>query len=345
MLDQRDLTDDDLRERGELNRRADLVGRETLPQRSPEEYAGAVRVPDPGERQLLLAAYDDTSGDTGDSTDGGRLLGTAELWLPLLDNTEKAWFELHVDPPARRTGVGSALVRRIEEIAGAEGRTLLLAESHLPADDRDGHAHARFARACGYDVASVEVVRHLALPVPDAQLDAWRDEAGAERAGYRVETFAGAVPDELVASLCVLLGQLSVDAPTGTVDFEEEVMTPERYAAQVEVARAMGRTRLETVAVTPDGEVAAQSTLLVPTSPDDTDVDQWGTFVHRGHRGRRLGLAVKAANLRAAQQAAPHARVVVTQNAEDNPWMVAINERIGFRPVELTAEFVRRLDG
>lgn len=333
MLDQRDLTDDELRERGELNRRADLVGRADLPQRSPEEYAGAVRTPDPGERQVLLAAREDT----------GRLVGTVELWLPLLDNLDKAWCELRVDPAARRRGVGRALADRVVELAAEADRTLVLAEAHLPADEREDHGHARFARACGFEVANVEVVRHLTLPVPDDRLSAWLESTGAEAAGYRVETFAGAVPDALVASLSVLLGQLSVDAPSGTIDFDEEVMTPERYAAQVETARAMGRTRLETVALAPDGEVAAQSTLLVPDGPDRTDVEQWGTFVHRGHRGRRLGLAVKAANLRAAQQAAPHARVVVTQNAEDNPWMVAINEQIGFRPVELTAEFARRL--
>nr|WP_237447684.1 GNAT family N-acetyltransferase [Nocardioides flavescens] len=291
-----------------------------------------MRTPDPGERQLLLEASAD-----------GRLLGVAELWVPLLDNTDKAWFELHVDPLARRAGVGTALVRRVEELARAEGRTLLLAETHLPADEREDHGHARFARACGYERASVEVVRHLDLPVPDERLQDWVDEAGAERRGYRVETHADGVPDSLVASLCVLLGQLSVDAPSGAVDFEEEVMTPERLTAAVASATAMGRTRLETVAISPDGEVVAQNTLLVPSRLDSTEVVQWGTFVHRAHRGRRLGLAVKAAGLRAAQRATPGARVVVTQNAEDNAFMVAINEQLGFRPVELTAEFARHL--
>ena len=65
--------------------------------------------------------------------------------------------------------------------------------------------------------------------------------------------------------------------------------------------------------------------------PGRADVSQWGTFVHREHRGRRLGLAVKAANLRAVQAAHPEMRRVVTQNAETNDWMVAINERDGLR--------------
>ena len=70
-----------------------------------------------------------------------------------------------------------------------------------------------------------------ALPVPDEQ----HPGAGSTRPrprheGYTIETFVDAVPDDLVESLCVLLGQLAVDAPTGAVDFDEEVMTPQRYA-------------------------------------------------------------------------------------------------------------------
>jgi hypothetical protein len=34
---------------------------------------------------------------------------------------------------------------------------------------------------------------------------------------------------------------------------------------------------------------------------------------------------------------------VHTQNAEDNGWMVAINERLGFEPVGVCPAFVRNL--
>ena len=35
--------------------------------------------------------------------------------------------------------------------------------------------------------------------------------------------------------------------------------------------------------------------------------------------------------------------VDITQNAETNGYMVSINELMGFRPVEVSAEFVKRL--
>ena len=53
--------------------------------------------------------------------------------------------------------------------------------------------------------------------------------------------------------------------------------------------------------------------------------------MHREHRGHRLGLATKAVNLRAVQAARSDLTLVVTQNAETNDYMVAINELMGFR--------------
>ena len=85
------------------------------------------------------------------------------------------------------------------------------------------------------------MTRHLALPVPDERIQEWIDDAAPAHEGYTIETFVGAVPDDLVDSLCLLLGQLAVDAPTGAVDFEEEVMTPQRYAEMLTATAAMGR--------------------------------------------------------------------------------------------------------
>ena len=70
---------------------------------------------------------------------------------------------------------------------------------------------------------------------------------------------------------------------------------------------------------------------------------QWATLVHREHRGHRLGAAVKVANLRRLQRDRPDITEVVTQNAEVNEQMIGINARLGFEPVALVPEFVRRL--
>ncbi len=218
----------------------------------------------------------------------------------------------------------------------------MMTGANLPFDDREGHGYRRFAEACGYELSDFEVVRHLPLPVPDERIQEWLDEAAPHHAGYTIETFVGAVPDDLVGSLCVLFGQLAVDAPTGLVDFEEETVTPQRYAEMVAGTAAMGRARYETVALTPEREVVAQSTLALSLE-QSTTVFQWGTFVHREHRGHRLGLATKAANLRAVQAARDDLTLVTTENGEINDYMVSINERMGFEPIEIAAQFVKRL--
>ncbi len=332
MLDGTVLVNDALmRDFYDLNRRAELHGRAHAPFWEFGEFLGAFRSNDSGERQELFAAYD-----------GDRMVGNAVLWSFLLDNTDKAWFRINVDVPERRRGIGRALVERLEQTAKDGGRSLILADAKLPFDDRESHAYRRFAEACGYELFNFEVVRNLVLPVPDEQIQEWIDEAAPRHEGYAIETFVGAVPNDLVESLCMLLGQLAVDAPTGVVDFEEEAVTPQRYAEMVATTDAMGRARYETVALTPERQVVAQSTLAVSLE-ENTTVYQWGTFVHREHRGHRLGLATKAVNLRAVQAARDDLTLVTTQNAETNMYMVSINERMGFRPIEIAAEFVKRL--
>ena len=331
-FDDRALLDDALmRDFYDLNRRAELHGRPHSPFWEFPEFLGTFRSNDSGERRELFAAYD-----------GGRIVGNAVLWSFLLDNTDKACFRVNVDVPERRRGIGRALVERLEQTAKDHGRSLILADAKVPFDDRDGHAYRLFADACGYELFNFEVARHLVMPVPDEQIQGWIDEASPRHQGYRIETFVGAVPDDLVESLCVLLGQRVVDAPTGAVDFEEEAVTPQRYAETVATTEAMGRVRFETVALTPQREVVAQSTLFMSLNGSST-VYQWGTFVHREHRGHRLGLATKAINLRAVQNARDDLTLVTTQNAETNGYMVSINERMGFRPIEIAAEFVKRL--
>ncbi len=327
-----DLADDaTLGEFFDVTTRAQVLGREDQPRWTRDEFFGAIRSADQGEREVLYAA-----------SEGSRLVGTLRLFFPLLDNTDKAAFTLAVDPPSRRGGIGRALVARAEDAVRADGRRLIMSDSKLPFDQRDTHPYRLFAEACGYQLSNVEVVRHLALPVPDDEVEDWIGEAAPHHDGYTIESYIDGVPDELVESLLVLLGQLAVDAPTGLVDFEEEGLTPARFAEMLERERAMGRSRFETVALTPARQVVAQSTLSVPRG-SGTEAFQWGTFVHRQHRGHKLGLAVKAVNLRALQAYRDDLVLVTTQNAETNGYMISINERMGFRPVEAAAEFVKEL--
>ncbi len=332
-----DLADDDLMAQlYAVEAAATRLGRESMPHWSLAAFLGAMRSPDEGERMELVAAH----------LPDGRVAGWAVAYLFCLDNLEKAWLEVAVDPAHARQGVGSLLLEHACALAAADHRTVLMIDAKVPVDQVADHGYRRFAERHGFTYSNVEVVRHLSVPVAEERLVAWEQQAAGRGAdAYTLRTLVDEMPPEIAPGLGVLLGQLGVDAPTGEVDFEEETMTPLRLQQRLDQVRAMGREMLETVALSETGEVAAQSTLAAPvdgTTADGTDAWQWGTFVHREHRGHSLGLAVKAANLRTLQERHPGVRRITTQNAETNAWMIAINELIGFEAVEVSLELVRR---
>jgi GNAT superfamily N-acetyltransferase len=275
--------------------------------------------------------------------DGDELVGVGTIWFPMADNTSMAWFDAQVDPSRRGRGAGSALVEGLLQRARDEGRTTLVIDLLVPPES-DDHAYRRFAERHGFHLSNTEIIRHLELPVAEVLLDRHAEQSRPKWEGdYRLETHVGGVPEQLQPSLCAVMNQLAVDAPTGDIEFEEESLTPARYEEYLELFRQQGRVRVTTVAVhEPTGDVVAYSDLMLPSGAPAV-AWQWGTLVHRDHRGRRLGMAVKVENLRRLQSDHPERRRVVTGNDDTNSWMVSINEDLGFRVVELCPAYQRRL--
>jgi GNAT superfamily N-acetyltransferase len=294
---------------------------------------------DPAERHVAVVAVDPTAEDG--HPDG--IVGVGIVYLPVSDNTHLAWMEIGVLPRHRRRGIGSAVLEHLVELCRLDGRTDLVLETAYPPEAREDHPYRRFCERHGFSLANTEVRRHLAIPVAEALLDALIEEAAAHHDGYRIEAFDGPIPDALLESLCACKNRLGVDAPSGAMTFEEERITPEVHRHREETARRQGRTLLTTVAITPDDEVVAYNELVI-LEPPNPNVSQWGTLVRAEHRGRRLGLAVKARGIKELQsRTGPHVQRVSTCNAEQNHHMVAINERLGFEVVELSPSFLRRL--
>lgn len=318
----------------EIMRDAETFERPDAPMWSEHECAVMFRHEEPDERWTAYAAFDD-----GDDT---TMIGIGVMVLALSDNTDKAFLDIDVAPDMRGRGVGSAILSFLEDESLRAGRSVMLTDSNIGFATRDTHPYRRFAENRGYRLANVEVRRRLRLPVPEEQLQAWADEAAPHHTGYRIETFVDDLPEELLESYCYLSNQLALEAPTGEIDFEPESMTPETFRIRQQKLKEQGRTMYETLALDSEGQAVAHSTLAVPKD-DPATVIQWGTLVRKDHRGHRLGLATKAANLRAMQAAHPQRERIITTNSEDNDTMVAINVKMGFEPIELLAEFQRKL--
>jgi GNAT superfamily N-acetyltransferase len=287
-----------------------------------------------GERVLPFGGYVD-----------GACVCTGVLELPLMDNLHLALVDITTHPDHRRRGHGGAMLDHLTALARAEGRDTLSAEAvwaHDDPADGAGTPHADFLTRRGFVFSLGDVKRVLDLPVDDAALERLAADTAPHHRDYALRHFAGPVPDDLVDVFGDLVGSLTTQAPMGALDLEPEVFDAARIRADEKVFAASGRTKYTTVASAPDGTLAAYSELVVPTYDPD-NVYQWGTLVRPEHRGHRLGLATKVHNLRRLQEAVPGRVRINTWNAEVNAHMIAVNQTLGFRPVQRMGEFQKKL--
>lgn len=270
----------------------------------------------------------------------------ASLWLalPLKTNLHLARFAIHVHPDHRRRGYGARLLDHVERLAREAGRTTLVTNAHFPYElgpDGTGSASVAFAVGHGYALALGDVQRRLDLPVAEARLAALAADVAPHHTDYTLRCFTGPIPDDMVAGWAALDAVLEVDAPSGDLDIEAASGDVADVREQEALSMGQGRTFFNAVAMSDTGEVAAYTQLAVPRS--EPRAYQWGTLVRRDHRGHRLGTALKVANLRLLQRERPDIQHVRTYNAEVNSHMTAVNELLGFMPVERLGEFQKRL--
>lgn len=286
---------------------------------------------DPSERKDAVVAVD-----------GDDILGAGIAFSATTDNLHLSWLVPWVEPEHRRRGIGSAVLAGLVAICRADDRTDLVMETAYPFERREDHPYRRFAEKNGFSLANTEIRRVRTLPVADVDLESLAAEAALHHRGYRIETFEDPIPDELLPSLCAVHNRLAVDAPGGDLTFEPEGLTPQLVRVHEDQRRRQGRRKVSTLAISKSGEVVAYSDLVIPPG-DLPNVWQWGTLVHADHRGHRLGMAIKARGLLELQKrVGPERTRVLTCNAEQNGYMISINERLGFRPVEVTPAFLLR---
>ena len=271
--------------------------------------------------------------------DGREMVGAGKLTRPLRENLHTATAFAHVRPDRTREGIGRRLVEELEVVAAGDGRTTIQGEAYLPPGGSD--AAEAFALAMGYDVASRESIKELALTDYLARRDGLAAQAPVPE-GYRVITFDTVCPDEHVESFGRLLGMLLSEVPLGELDLEASQWTVHRIRDAERRQVSIGRHVQTAMALAPDGAVAGVSDVRVDDS--DPSRGQVGiTVVDPAHRGRRLGLALKLATHDLAVATYSDLVAVDTSNAEVNTWMNAINEALGYRTIETLLELQKKL--
>ncbi|MFC0675372.1 GNAT family N-acetyltransferase [Brachybacterium hainanense] len=266
---------------------------------------------------------------------GESIVGRAGVQIPLEENTDQVFLGVLVHPAHRGRGVATALLEEaIVPTLREIGRPVAASWADIPAegdpDDENLPAH-RLARRLGVERKNLAVCRALALPLADGLLEALAAEAREKQGEYAILEFSGEIPEEHLEAYGALLHQLDLDDPDEDFDYEPAQYTPERIRTAERRLREQGKRSIVAVAVAPDGSFAGNSVVEFHAGAGTTIGWQENTLVMPEHRGHRLGLALKVATHRRLAQEAPHLRALVTWNSHVNPWMIAINEKLGYR--------------
>ncbi|MGH3498597.1 MAG: GNAT family N-acetyltransferase [Nocardioidaceae bacterium] len=324
--------DSDLRAYFAVQLEAQLDHRAVPPSASYDDWR--INLDDPDEPTTIWGAYRN-----------GELLGGAAGITFVHGNEHLMAIELRVLPAHRRAGVGTELLRSLAADATDQSKHTLLAEVVEPAGiPLSSSPGARFAAAHGFTTGLVELHRVIDLPVPLERFDALAAHAARRSIGYTLIAHGNRCPDEHVDAVCAMLTSFMEETPTGDLEVGEDSWTPQRLRAAEDRRERQGRRQFATLALDPSGR-AVGLTYLFKSAATDGKVTQADTLVVPQHRGHRLGLAMKVANLRRMQDALPEATYVGTWNAEVNDAMVRVNEQLGATPRERMLDVQRRVDG
>ncbi len=278
----------------------------------------------------------------------GRIVARAIYTWSNEEGANITWIFVEVLPEYRNRGIGGAMWDQLEALARESGRTIVQTDAihttiaggerivpptgfgDIPASDPG----ARFLSRRGYALEQVGRVSFLDLPVDPGLLARHRQEAEAKAGSdYRVVTWRGVTPERWRTDVAFLKNRMSVDEPLAGLEVVEQTWDEARVVKHDEAEVAGGRPMLvAAVEHIPSGKLVGINELSV--SLDHTrPVGQEDTLVLADHRGRRLGMLLKVANLQELARVAPEAPLVFTFNAEENRHMLDVNEAVGFRPV------------
>lgn len=306
------------------------------PCRLPAEYETLAAIQNAGSGQPTTAAHlADRDGWAPPGTllhrvvaedQQGAAVGFAEAYR--FPNTPDGKFYMHVAvlPAAQGRGAGSLLLDEVEQFARGHGGNRFVAD----VSDQDAVALAYVARR-GYAVERLGFDSTLTLSEFDAAVFAGVIPA-AEAKGIRFFTLGDEPGDEVLHALYDLYGRTMVDIP----GYEAKRFMS--YETWLKIVRDGEGCRPEWVFIAAEGERLVGATAMV-VSGDHLYTNH--TLVDREYRGRGLALALKVL---AIQAAARHgATYMRTGNDSLNAPMLAVNRRLGYKPLAGYYTVVKRV--
>ncbi|MFC9327027.1 GNAT family N-acetyltransferase [Kitasatospora sp. NPDC057015] len=238
-----------------------------------------------------------------------------------------AELEIEVHPAERRTGVGSELLVAALAAARADGRRRVTAQAGTDTPG-DGFLAARGFRP-------VLTLTFARLGCADVDRAALAEAVRQQPPGYRLVSWDGTVPEHLAATFAASRRAMD-DMPMDEADHGVVVWDVDRVRAVAEAVERRGEL-LHTVAAVDasDGAVVGFTELVVP-GDGRGDAQHYGTGVLPEHRGHGLARWMKAESVRRAVERHPGLEGLLTDTAEGNRWMRAVNDGLGYLPTHRT---------
>lgn len=306
---------------------------------------------DPYERQVILVAKVD-----------GDIVGAVDIALPLADNLDLAEFTLDILPEFQRQGVGRQLLEAAEQFARGEGRTMILIDTNHPGASLSGSESGQlvpgsglgfvpmgsreveFARRTGYTLQHIEQFSSCLLPLDTKLVAELEDEADQANGGrYRLHHWTDRCPDQWLEAVAALENQAGEDTVPSAKTEADLVFDGGMLREAEEATIAQGRrtvvTAVEHIAT---GMLVGLTTISVLSQRQDV-VFQDDTVVLQEHRGNKLGLLIKVANMERLTEQFPDARVIYTWNAPENRYLLKVNQQLGFTTAGVTGIWQKEL--
>jgi mycothiol synthase len=254
------------------------------------------------------------------AVDGGEVVGHGQAgfeWAVPTPGKGRIW--IHVAAEHRGGGIGSGLYETAVTYLRDEGAWRV--KGFVLGDP----AGRRFLKARGFEPAERNRASGLDLrtaSIPEVDVPGFTVATLGETRDRARELHAICVEGEI---------DMPSDEPETEVDFEswrrEELDYPDISG--------------EGSMVVLEGERPVSLALLAVDAERGLGYNSM-TATLRSHRRRRLALLAKTAVVRWAQQAGLER--LVTENDETNVGMLAINDRLGYRPLYVEEVFVKRLE-
>ncbi|WP_309067171.1 GNAT family N-acetyltransferase [Microbacterium sp.] len=312
---------------------------------------------EPAEWLAALHATEYTAREVRIVRVGDRITGVLLFEYPR-DGEKTANAGVFVRPEDRGRGIEDALFDEAERLAHEHGRSVLHSWNLARAD----HPGARLASPVGigsipadadttrllqrhgYTLGQVERVSMFdfaeSLDHARRMLDGALAKAGPD---YRPVWWQSPAPDEHVDGYAYAVSRMATDVPSGELEWEEEAWDAERVRYREKLKADAGQIMAVTAVVhVPTGAIAAFNELVVGRDRGRR-TENYGTLVLPEHRGHRLGTIVKCLGLIRWHELVPTSPSVMTFNAEENRYMLDVNEAVGFRPVAASGEWKKEL--